>query len=289
MKALFLITVLLVSKILTAQDTKPAYIIYSNSKQVDYAKMLEKCSEADIVFFGEHHNNPIHHWLQHELTKDLYEKKSGKIILGAEMFETDNQLVLNEYLQELIKEKNFKEEVKLWNNYETDYKPLIEFAKENSLDFIATNIPRRYAAVVNHSGFEGLTNLSEETLTYIAPIPIPFDSTLSSYKQMSKMMMPGKSGSSNIALAQASKDATMAYFILENYKQGYTFIHFNGSYHSDYYEGIIWYFNHYLDKKEKNKNIVSISVEEVDDMNTKPDMKRADFIIVTPITMTKTY
>jgi uncharacterized iron-regulated protein len=28
----------------------------------------------------------------------------------------------------------------LWSNYQTDYRPLVDFAKENNLRFIATNI-----------------------------------------------------------------------------------------------------------------------------------------------------
>ena len=51
-----------------------------------------------------------------------------------------------------IKEANFREEAKLWPNYNTDYAPILEFAKKNELDFIATNIPRRYASMVARNG-----------------------------------------------------------------------------------------------------------------------------------------
>ena len=59
------------------------------------------------------------------------------------------------------------------------------------------------------------------------------------YTKLLRMMM-GHS-SANLPKAQAIKDATMAHFILKNYKKGHTFIHYNGSFHSDYYEGILWY------------------------------------------------
>ena len=48
----------------------------------------------------------------------------------------------------------------------------------------------------------------------------------------------GDYGTPELVMAQASKDATMAYFISENLKPNHTFIHYNGSYHSDNYEGI---------------------------------------------------
>ncbi|TAF00991.1 MAG: hypothetical protein EAZ80_03290, partial [Runella slithyformis] len=66
---------------------------------------------------GEYHNNPICHWLQLKLTKDLFKQKGENLVLAAEMFETDNQLVLNEYLSGFIKETNFEKEAKLWSNF----------------------------------------------------------------------------------------------------------------------------------------------------------------------------
>ena len=41
----------------------------------------------------------------------------------------------------------------------------------------------------------------------------------------------------HLAEAQAMKDATMAHFILKNWEPGKTFLHFNGSYHSDNFQG----------------------------------------------------
>jgi uncharacterized iron-regulated protein len=55
-------------------------------------------ADYDVVFFGENHNSSINHWLQLKITEALYEKKNGQLILGAEMFERDNQPQLNQYL-----------------------------------------------------------------------------------------------------------------------------------------------------------------------------------------------
>lgn len=55
------------------------------------------------------------------------------------MFERDNQQSLNAYLDGKIEAKNLKDSVKLWKNYETDYRPLVDFAKDKKLNFIATN------------------------------------------------------------------------------------------------------------------------------------------------------
>jgi len=182
-----LLSVLLLSglTVLTAVAQKPAYRLFrEDGKKVKYEKMLEAASAADIVLFGEYHTNPISHWLQLELSTDLHEIKGEALILGAEMFEADNQLILDEYLAGQITEAKFEEEARLWKNYITDYKPLVLLAKENDLTFVATNIPRRYANMVFKKGVVSLDSLSEEALRYMAPLPLEYDTSLKCYKQL---------------------------------------------------------------------------------------------------------
>ena len=81
------------------------------------------------------------------------------------------------------------------------------------------------------------------------------------------------------------KDATMAYFILQNFTKGKTFLHFNGSYHSDRFQSIIWY----LKQADPNLKIVTISSVEQKDMEDleKESEGLANFIIAVPETMSK--
>ena len=270
------------------KNDKPAYKLFnSEGKQVKYKTLLKNALESDIVFFGEMHNNPICHWLQLELTSDIFEKKGELLVMGAEMFETDNQLILDEYLNELIKTKNFENEAKLWPNYKTDYKPLVEFAKENNLNFIATNIPRRYAAVVHKKGFEGLDSLNREAKVLIAPLPVKYDPELNCYKNMLKMMGGMGHVNTNLPKAQAIKDATMSYFILENLSEGTLFVHYNGTYHSNDFEGIVWYL------KQENPDlkiltIASVEQKEIDELSDEY-LNIANYVLVIPENMTKTY
>ncbi len=130
-----------------AGSDKPAYQLFDRDGQpASYDELLNAAAASDIVLFGELHNNPISHWLQLELSTDLHAHAGTDLVLGAEMFEADNQVILDEYFSGLIMERHFTSEARLWNNYDTDYRPLVELARENSLAFIATNIPRRYAA-----------------------------------------------------------------------------------------------------------------------------------------------
>ncbi|MFM8448627.1 MAG: ChaN family lipoprotein, partial [Haliscomenobacter sp.] len=98
---------------LFSQHLKPAYRLFDqDGREVSYADVLKKAEKADVLFFGEQHNNPICHWLQLEMTRDLYEAKNGKLLLGAEMFERDNQLLMDEYLRGTLTQKSFEEEAR---------------------------------------------------------------------------------------------------------------------------------------------------------------------------------
>lgn len=272
---------------------KPAYQLFTQKgKETTYAQLLKEAQQADIVLFGELHNNPIAHWLELQLTKDLFTAKKDRLILGAEMFEADNQLVLNEYIQGKIASRHLESEAKLWDNYSTDYKPLVDFALTHHLPFIATNIPRRYASLVARSGLPVLDSLSGEAKKWIAPLPIQVDLELPGYKQMMGMggggsAHGGEMNAGNIARAQAIKDATMAHFILQHWQSGKVFLHFNGSYHSDRFEGIVWYLKQY----RPALTIVTISSTEQPDIQILADKSRdlANYIIAIPSDMTKTY
>jgi len=268
---------------LSAQKMSPYKIYNTKGKQVSYKKMMKTLAKKDIVLFGELHNNAIAHWLQYEITNELH--KSRKLILGAEMMEADNQNELNSYLKGDIDAKKLDTVARLWPNYKTDYAPLINFAKDNNLPFVATNIPRRFASKVYKNGWKALDELSPEEKTWVAPLPIPFDANLPTYVEILAMM--GEHGSPELVMAQASKDATMAYFILKNYTSGSLFIHYNGAFHSDKYEGILWY----LKKDQPNLNYGTISTVSQEDIHSLEveNKGKADFIIVVDSNMTDTY
>jgi len=277
MNRIILILTLIISFSTFAQKKESFRIYKINGRKTSYRKLLKECKKSDLVFFGEEHNNPVAHWLELELTKDLYNKSKKPIILAAEMMETDNQKEVNLYLKDSIKYKAFKKQARLWPNFKTDYKPLLDFAKKNHLPFVASNVPRRYANKVYHGGFKVLDSLPVEEKKWIAPLPIKYDKNLSQYRKMIEMM--GGHGGKNLPKAQAIKDATMAYNILKYYQKGSILIHYNGSFHSNMHQGIIWY----IKLTRPDLKIVSITVETHKNVREfdKKHKNKADFIIAT--------
>ncbi len=260
-----------------------AFRIYNHKgKEVKWKKVIKNLKGQDLILIGELHNNAISHWLQYQIISTLHDSLRP-LKIGAEMFESDNQILIDEYFQDLISTKSFEAEARLWNNYSTDYKPILEYAKSQGIPFIGTNIPRRYASAFYYKGDSLFSQLSEEAKNWICPLPFIFPRELDSYKNL--LAISGHGGE-NLAKAQAIKDATMAHFILKNYNSGDLFIHLNGNQHSIRKEAISWY----LLQSKPELNILNIHTTESTDLEWKDDYEGlADFILVVDENMTKTY
>lgn len=290
MKNIFLSIFLAGFYTLKAQNYKAYQFYDQKGKEIKTDKLVRELAKYDVVFFGENHNNSINHWLQLKITEALYEKKNGQLILGAEMFERDNQAQLNQYLEGKIDAKTLKDSARLWNNFSTDYKPLVDFAKNKKLKFIATNIPRRYASQTAKEGIESLNALPEKDKVYMAELPIKVTLETPGYPEMKTMMGEHADGTKvmNFISAQAIKDATMAESILKNYNAGKTFIHYNGNFHSKEFGGIYWY----IRQKNPNLKMAVISVFESENPELKVPEKEyipTNFNLIIPSDMTKTY
>ena len=287
MRKLMTLLLSLTALVLYAQP-KPAYSIFTaDGKQTDYGKMLKTLQDADIIFIGETHNCPVAHWMEYEITSDLIRKSPKGLTLGAEMFETDNQLLVDEYTGGLISSDKFEAEAKLWDNYWTDYSSLLYLAREHKLKFVATNVPRRYASFVKDNGLEALQNLPDAAKNLMAPLPIAFDAQSQDEAMFGFMQMMGGKGSANshFAEAQAIKDATMAWFISRNFDR--KFIHYKGNFHSDNRGGIIPYLEQYLPGM-KIATVCSVRQDNINSLD-KENRSRADFIIVAPTDFPMSY
>lgn len=261
-----------------------AYRLYDKGgRQTTYDKTIDRLAQAEVVLFGELHDNVLIHRMQRSMTEDIYKKRKGEMILGAEMFEADNQLILDEYLAGLILHRYLVAEAKVWDNYEEDYSALVDFAKEHRLKFIATNIPRRYAGLVSREGIKALDRVSGEAKQYIAPLPIGVDLATPGYREMMEMNLDMGHGMqmdpADLVAAQAVKDATMAYFIIKNHTATQLFLHFNGVYHSRNFGGIYWY----LKQAAPGLTILTLSSVEGGRLEFQDEYKGlGDFILVVP-------
>lgn len=265
---------------------KAAYQIAAlDSVFVHYDQVLEQAKKVDVILFGEMHDNPICHWLEMELLADL--DSTENLVLGLEMVERDDDEHLQKYLAGELTYEQLDSVARLWNNYDTDYKPLVDFSKENSIAVVGTNVPRRYAGAVYSEGFEALDDLTDEEKVWFPELPIAYDENLPGYKDIFSMFDDPSHVNENLPKAQAIKDATMAYFISTSIDSTQKMLHINGSYHSENYEGIVWYLNRYA----PHLSILTIACREQAQINVleEENIGIADFTILVNQKMSKSY
>lgn len=285
-KKLIPIIVLSLTSTLLFAQTQAFKIYNKEGNEVRFESMVQIAGQHEVVFFGELHNNSIAHWLQLQMLKQLHQN-GKKVVLAGEFFERDDQLNIEEWLAGKMTDKTFETESKLWNNYLLDYKPLLLYAKKNNIPFIGSNIPRKYASLVSRQGLAALDSLSEEAKRYIAPLPIEVDKSLPGYVGMKDMMHGSGMNVDFMVEAQAVKDATMAYSLFDHLDKGKQILHINGSYHSNNYEGILWY----LKKHNPNTRMLTINTVEQENIHTLEEKTKgtADFIIILPSDSPKSY
>lgn len=286
---LTLIGCLLAGLSAAAQNAPEAFRLYNaQGKSTTWAAMMDDLAGQDVVFVGEMHNCVVCHWLEKLILKELYKKHGSQLAVGMEMFESDDQLIIDEYFRGQITAERFEAEARFWPNYETDYEPLVDFAHEHHLPLVATNVPRRYANAVKNHGLDALDSLSNEAKGYLPPLPIAYQSNEQANEGFNLMAMMGKGKSTNpewLAQSQALKDATMAWNIAQ--QKGRKVVHFNGNYHSDADGGIITYLKLYAPERTY-KTIYSVRQEDISVLEADY-LGHGDYYICVPEDMVTSY
>jgi uncharacterized iron-regulated protein len=273
---------------------RPAYRLFAaDGKTADYDQMLTDLAQADVVLFGEQHNDPLAHWLELQVAKDLQRiKGTGKLVLGLEMFERDVQPLVAQYTAGTLPDSAFERQARPWPNYGTDYRPLVQFAQAHGIPVICTNAPRPFAQQVARGSLTALDKLPAADRALLAPLPLKVDYDLPGYKNMAAMFggggnSPHGGGAQTIIQAQALKDATMAYFIRTSRQPGQTLLHLNGSYHSDHHDGIVAYLRQ--GGPALKVRTISVATQAQLDRLAKENVSLADYVVVVPEDMNKTY
>ena len=272
---------------------RPAYRLFTATGQpADYDQMLAELTQADVVLFGEQHNDVVAHWLELQVAKDLLKlKKPGQLVIGMEMFERDVQPLVAQYAAGTLADTAFERQARSWPNYATDYRPLLQFARQNHISVVGTNAPRPFAKMVAQRSLSALEKLPAADRALLAPLPLKVDYDLPGYKNMAAMFGGDSKahggGAQNIIQAQALKDATMAHFIAASRQEGQTLLHFNGSYHSDHHDGIAAWLRQYAPRL-RVRTLSVVTQEQLQQLD--PDqVGLADFVVVVPADAGKSY
>lgn len=214
-----------------------------SGKELTAKQLAQKLAKYDVVFFGEYHDQSEIHKSEIDLLEALHKIKGEKLVLSMEMFEVDNQEKLDSFLAGQLNEADFMATSRPWPNYQTDYAPLVNFAKEQNMPVVAANVPRFLAAHVakNNASAAGIEEQYKKWLpkaTY-APEGAYKDKF---YAQMNSPAAPMKMPPARLAAvyaAQCLKDDKMAESIaaFADAHQNMQILHINGCFHSDAHLG----------------------------------------------------
>ncbi len=247
--------------------TPDDYRVYrADGTPASFDDVAAALAEADVVFVGEEHNDPVAHHLQARLLEAAFQEYGAvrPVALSLEMFQRDVQGILDEYLAGLITEKHFKADSRPWQNYQADYRPLVEYARTHRLPVVAANAPRRYVNRVTRLGPTALADLSDRARTFLPPLPYAPASEAYRAKWdrlMAESMaeMPSRHDTSRVApsapadttammhggalhllASQSLWDAAMAFSIAEHLLRtpGALVLHMVGGFHVERHTGI---------------------------------------------------
>lgn len=139
---------------------KPSKVV-EPPKTLELQEIIEAISHKKIIYLGEYHDRFSHHYTQLQIIKELLERNK-KIAIGMEMFQRPFQQVLDDYISRKIEEKEFLKKTEYFKRWGFDYnlyKPILDFARENSIPVIALNLSKEIIEKVSRAG---LDSLSEE-------------------------------------------------------------------------------------------------------------------------------
>lgn len=290
MKILTLLAFVLLPFLVKSQDISQHFKVYDVKKQktISLDDIVADMANADVLFFGEEHNDSIGHYLEVTLFKKLAAAYSNKVGLTLEMFHTDVQPVIDEYLAGIITEKNFIKEGRAWNNYK-DYKPMIEFSKTEGIAVIGGNAAARYSNSVTKNGLEVLAKLPATSKQFLPPNAI--DTLTGRYYDKFIGLLGGHGmGTMKVYQTQNFWDATMAWSIAKFAKEnkGKKIFQVNGRFHSDEKLGTYAQLKK-IAPKLKTLNIAAFAAEDFANPDWEKHKDLGDYVILTDPKVKKSF
>lgn len=236
----------------SAANPAQRVVLSATGQNVGFAQMADVAARADVVVFGEQHDDDETHRAELALLTAIGERRGARVVLSLEMFERDVQPLLDAYLAGGMSEGDFLAQSRPWPNYAADYRPLVELAKARGWPVLASNVPRRLAGVVSRKGLIAVDSLPSTDRAFVAAeLQCPKDQY---YENFVTVMggghggaggAPGPQGAGARSMtdlfyeSQCVKDETMAESIVRGRRDGAVVVHFTGSFHSDYSLGTV--------------------------------------------------
>ena len=135
--------------------------------KVSKEQMTEAITDARIVYIGETHDNPAAHRLELELLRAVAKNYPGGVSLGMEMFNTNQQAVLDQWVNGELNEKEFLKKSDwygVWGQDFAYYRDILIYARDNHIPVIGLNISKDLRRKVSMNALDDLDQEIREQL-----------------------------------------------------------------------------------------------------------------------------
>ncbi|RJX73783.1 hypothetical protein DZ860_06045 [Vibrio sinensis] len=193
------------------------YQLYSpQGEPIALSELPKRLVDADVILVGEWHTHSAIHRFQTDLFQQLLDQNPS-VTLSMEQFARDKQSIVNDYLKGDIGEQTLINQANAWPNYSSDYRALIELAKQQQQDVIAANAPKSIVRCIGRKGLEYLDKISPQQRLNVAK---NVDIGPSDYKEkfMASMHHGSPEQTDRQFSAQVAWDETMAESITDYLK-----------------------------------------------------------------------
>jgi uncharacterized iron-regulated protein len=312
------------------EDVRTGLAIHdgTDGRPVEWSELIEAVAGADVVILGEEHTDAVGHRFQLAVVEDVLADWPDSAV-SMEMIDRRKQAAVDDYLagfidldtfyqrvastrwrkiaQEYldgeINRKTFRQRVTRigWPDWENNYQPIIDAAKDAGAPVVAANTPwLLYTSVARKEGFERLEDVTpaqhalfelpaevpenryrERFWEAIAgraegeppPEPDDADEAMDAHRAITDEQVLG------MFRGQLVMDATMAASIAGAAQGGADkVVHLVGHFHSDFDGGLV----QELRRRLPDARILVVSMLNVDDATLREeDLGRADFVVYT--------
>ena len=295
---------------------------------VSWAELMSAVAEADVVILGEEHDDAVGHRVQLAIVEDVLAGWPGSAV-SMEMSDRSEQAVVDDYLADFIdldtfyertastrwrkitgeyldgsiSKKKFRQRITRlgWPDWETNYQPIVEAAKDAGAPIVAANTPWLvYMSVARREGFEGLDDVTPaQQVLFDVPAELPAGPYRERFWEVIADRAEGepppeKDDPDDTEAAHADltdeqvlemfrgqlvMDATMAQSIVDASRAGaIKVVHLVGQFHSDFEGGLVQQLR--LRLPDARILVVSMQSSEADTL-PEEDFDRADFVVYT--------
>ncbi len=264
-------------------DSRSRIFAASTGKEVRVASMISDLAKKDVVFLGETHLDDVTHRIELAVIEGIH--ATGRpVVISMEMLGRNRQDLVDQYLAGTVDEDQFLEGSNPWGNYETDYRPMIEWAKRIGVPIVAANVP---ASVWRKSAFGGgLEALDENERSTIATDLLPntrrywqrYDRAVRGHGHTAASGNP----EDRLEKVQSLWDNTMGESVARALGQypGSVVVHINGGFHSLERDGSV----HQLLLRKPKAVVATVQMVPTFDLvssEVEAGDRRADWIVET--------